>query len=76
MEYTYGVSTVGGVLDLCLMKFHLLLLDDGLDLSVFLAYNFEKVFSENLRTLNLTFIRASVYESSKERVEDGCQRHT
>ena len=45
MEYTYGVSTVGGVLDLCLMKLHLLLLNDCFDLIVLLANDLEEVFS-------------------------------
>ena len=43
--YTYGISTVGSVLDLCLMKFHLLLCYDGLDLRMFLADDFEQIFS-------------------------------
>ena len=45
MEYTYGVSTVGGVLGLGLMKFHLLLLNDCFDLIVLLANDLEKIFS-------------------------------
>ena len=60
MEYTYGVSTVGGVLDLCLMKFHLLLLDESLDLGMFLPDDLEQILSEYLSPLHLTFIRTSV----------------
>lgn len=59
MEYTYGVSTVGGVLDLCLMELHLLLRDDGLDLCVLLPYYFEQILCQNLGALNLTFVRTS-----------------
>lgn len=63
---TYGISTVGSVLGLCLMKFHLLLLHDGLDLFVFLADDFKQIFSQNLGTLYLTFVRTS--EKWSERV--------
>ena len=42
------------------MKFHLLLLKENLDFGVFLADDFEKIFSEYLCPLDLTFIRTSV----------------
>lgn len=39
--YTYGISTVGGVLDLGLMQLHLLLCQERLHFRVFLMNNFQ-----------------------------------
>ena len=58
--YTYGISTVGSVLDLCLVELHLLLREDGLHLVVFLLDDFEKIFCEGFCALDLAFVGASV----------------
>ena len=47
-----------------LMKFHLLLLHDGFDLSVFLSNNLQQVFGQYFRPLNLTFIGTTTREIS------------
>ena len=57
--YTYGVSTVGGVLDLSLMQLHLLLRQNRLHLGVFFPYDFEEVFCEDFRTLHLSLVGPS-----------------
>ena len=57
--YTYGISTVGSVLDLGLVEFHLLLLEDGLHLFVFLFDDVEQVLCEHLGALDLSFIGTS-----------------
>lgn len=68
MKYTYGVSTVGGVLDLCLVKFQLLLMDDGLDFCMFCAYYVKEIFGEDLGPLHLPFVRPTAgYKSAHTR---------
>ena len=58
--YTYGISTVGSVLDLCLVELHLLLREDGLHLVVLLLDDFEEVFCEGFCALDLAFVWTSV----------------
>jgi len=58
-EKTYRHSAVRCILGLGLMKFHLLLMDDGLGFGVLGSDDEEKVFSEYLCTSNLTLFGAS-----------------
>ena len=58
--YTYGISTVGSVLDLCLMELHLLLVYYRLHFGVFRSYDFEKIFGKDFGTRDLTLVWSSV----------------
>ena len=60
MEHTYTVSTVSSVLDLCLVEFHLLLLQKRLDLRVFFLHYNQQVFRESFRTLYLLLVWTAV----------------
>ena len=66
--YTYGISTVGGVLDLGLMKFHLLLRQNRLHLCVFLTHNVQQVLCEHFGALYLSFVRPS--DTNERNVKD------
>ena len=57
--YTYGVSTVGGVLDLGLMQLHLLLRQHRLHFRMLLADDLEEVLGEHLGALDLLLVRAA-----------------
>lgn len=57
--YTYGIGTIGGVLHLRLVKFHLLLLEHRLHFCVFISDDFQQVFSEHLGTSDLAIIWSS-----------------
>ena len=57
--YTYGISTVGSVLDLCLMKFHLLLRQHLFHFRVFCAYDLQEILCERLRALHLLLVGAT-----------------
>lgn len=58
-EKTYRHSAVRCILGLGLVKFHLLLMDDGLGFGVLGSDDEEKVFSEYFCTSNLTIFGAS-----------------
>ena len=64
MKYTYGV-TIGGVLHLGLVKLHLLLLHNGFDFSVLLPNDLQQIFGQNLRPLNLAFVRSTTGQISR-----------
>ena len=69
MKYTYGVSTVGSVLDLGLMQLHLLLRQHRLDFRVLLADDLEEVLGKHLGALHLLLVWSTESESFNVNVD-------